>query len=718
MTARRCLLTTVAFLTVVILQLAHTVQTRADDGVPPEETPVVATTKAAPDETPTEESTPDATAEPTDEAMPNPTDEITPEPTDETMPNPTDEITPEPTDETTPESTEEAAPEDEAAPESEDESEPDPEADADSFSDPIWCPEGQVPGNPGCTPPQPTITELIVFLQANAATYNGNGTIYFEGGTYSGPEASIELSNIDLPDLGTITIFGGWDLDPNGGYDGNTGTTTFEVPLRVWWDAAVTLIDLIIDLDGGGSDAGIFVEADGDITVDNVVVTGGASGAILSNYAGVGNVTVTNSEFSDNANNGLQIYSSGNVTITDVVTNGNKTGIFIDNSTGTGDVVINNVFAYGNGWTGVDVRSAGDITLDNVTANGNLVGANLQTTAGAGNIFVSGSTFNGNDDIGLKAVTNEGNITVTDVNIDAENEPGSFGAWLKTYGGGTITVTGGSFNNADTGLFVVGTDDVVITDVEASGNAGNGVEVLSGWVFACIPPDGIDVTVTGGTYHDNGGYGVYVAPGPNGTGTVDSLADYLNNAAGDFLVDLERTCQPPPDKEPGKPWYVVEVTGEGDDPVTVDCEIYAGVIMIFPDGKRVKMACPVNEELIGADVSPDDLPGVPPADATLVNTLSISYDDMLLLPDGYLQITFPVPEDLLGKHFSILYWDASANDGEGGWVEMPVGQFGGQVFPLHPDTPEDGLKILSGVCAGCGVTVKVNFTGIFILVVR
>jgi hypothetical protein len=164
----------------------------------------------------------------------------------------------------------------------------------------------------------------------------------------------------------------------------------------------------------------------------------------------------------------------------------------------------------------------------------------------------------------------------------------------------------------------------------------------------------------------------------------------------------------------------VDVTGKGDDPVTVDCETYAGVIMIFPDGKRVKMECPITEEFVVADVAPEDLPGKPPADATLVNALSIAYDDLLLLPDnGYLQITFPVTEEMKDKHFAILYWDASANDGKGGWVEMPLGQFGGQVFPLHPDTPEDGLKIVCGVCQACGcVDIKVNFTGTFILVAR
>jgi hypothetical protein len=702
MTMRRCLLTASAIMAVVIIQLVLVVRTRADSGAPPEATPAAVEFTA----TPVPPGAPPEAVD-IDGGPENPIGETVidgePEP-----PLGRTDIDGEPENPFT-----EDGLEDELGV-------TDINGPVDVYyGDPVWCPEYQVPGDPGCTPAQPTITDLIVYLQSHSDIYFGNGTIYFEGGTYTGPETVITLRSIDLPELGAITIFGGWDLDPDGGYDGNTGTTTFNVPLQVWWDAAVTLIDLIFDLPGGGSDAGLFVEAGGDITLDNIYVSGGASGAILSNYSGVGNVTVTNSEFSDNANYGLLVYSSGNVTLSDVVTGGNNTGIFIDSSTGTGDVVLNNVFANGNGWTGIDVRAAGNISLTDVTANDNIIGANLQTTAGAGNIFVSGSTFNGNDDFGLKAVTDQGNITLNDVNVDAQNEAGSIGAWLKSYGGGTISVTGGSFINADTGLFVVGTGDVVITDVTASGNAGNGVEVQSGWVFACIPPDGITVTVSGGVYHDNGGYGVYVAPGPNGTASVDTLADYLNNAAGDYLVDLERTCQPPPEEPPGKPWYIVEVTGEGDDPVSVDCEIYAGVIMIFPDGKRVKMECPVNEEIVVADVAPEDLPGTPPADATLVNALSVAYDDLLLIPDGYLELSFPVPEDMAGKHFSILYWDASANGGEGGWVEMPIAPFGGQTFPLHPDTPDDGLKIISGVCQGCGcVCLKVNFTGIFILVVR
>ena len=709
MTARRCLLTTVAFLTVVILQLAHTVQTRADDGVPPVATPVVATTEAAPDGTPTEELTPDATEEPTDEATPEPTDETTLDPTDETTPDPT----------------EEAAPEDEAAPESEDEAEPDPEADADSFSDPMWCPVGRVPGDAECTPSFGSLSELIAFLDANPS-YSGDGTIYFQAGDYTdsvAPDDPLVIDCTVLDGLDNLVVFGGWDLDSTGGYDGNVGTTNFDVPLLVYWDDAdITLIDLVFDLPAGSPDPAVFVSSTGNVTVQDVYTTGGSYGAQIVNYTGTGNVTVGNSEFSGATNTGLTVYSSGSVTLNDVIADGNNTGIIIDNTTGTANVTLTNVFVDGNGWTGMDIRAAGNIDMTDVGADNSTVGAYLQTNAGAGNIFVTNGTFNGNSDVGLKAITSTGNIALDNVSTDSGNVPGSIGAWIKSYDGGTISVANSTFVNADTGLFVVGTNTVTIDNVTASGNAGNGVEVQSGWVFACIPPDGITVTTTGGVFHDNGGYGVYVAPGPNGTGTIDTLADYLNNAAGDYLVDLERTCQPPPpDKEPPKPYDVVEVSGEGDDPVEPpDCDVYAGVILILPDGSRIKVGCPVEDPITVTDIAEEDLPGRPPAGATVVGAMDVAVDDLTVLPDGgWITVSFVIPEGMEDKHFSILFWDPAANDGNGAWIELPMNQFAGQVYPLHPDTPEDGMLILEGVyqCGNC-VYVKVTFTGTFLLVAR
>ena len=690
MTGRRYMLNVAAILVVIVLQLALTVRALADDGLPP--------TEVAAEETPLPPEDPAPFEKEIIDGGPTP------------APFEKEVIDGDP-----------GGGSDGGSFVLDDINGPNTSAEDPDYGDPIWCPAGHLPSDADaadwCTPPHDTISDLISYLQANSATYNGDGTIYFLTGNYTGPESTIILDSGVLTELGALTLSGGWDL---GGTNTNTGTTTFTVSLQVLWDAAVTLVDLIFDLPGVGT-GGVFVNTTGDITLDNVTVTGGASGAELVNYAGTGNVSVMNSVFSNNTNTGLLIYSSGNVTIADVTASGNNNGILIDNSTGTGTVLLSgNVFANDNGWTGVDIRSAGDVTVNGLTADNNLVGANIETTSGAGNIFVSGSTFAGNDTYGLKAVSGEGNISVTNVTADGGGIAGSVGAFLKSYGGGTITVTDSAFNNAGTGLFVVGTNDVVINNVTATGNLGDGMVVESGWVFGCILPESINVTVNGGTYTDNGGYGFAVYPGPAGTLTLSGTITFLANAEGDYLLDLTKICQPPlPDEKPGKPWLTVNVTGKGDDPVSVDCELYAGVIMIFPDGKRVKMECPLDQEIVVSDVAPGALPGAAPEGVTVLNGLKLTYDDLLLLGDTWAQITFPVPEGMENKKFSIMYWDAAAGGGKGAWIEMPLSQFAGPVFPLHPDTPEDGLKVLCGVCQGKGcVSLTVNFTGTFILVAR
>ncbi len=522
-----------------------------------------------------------------------------------------------------------------------------------------------------------------------------------------------------MPALGTLDLLGGWDLDPDGGYTPPAAgdTTTFTVPVEVVWDDDVTLMDITVDLPAGSTDAGLFVDSGGDIQLVRVRVSGGSSGAEL---IADGDVGVLDSEFSDNTNYGLLIYSSGVVSLTDVVADRNNTGIFIDNTGGISEVHLDNIFADDNAWTGVDVRSAGHIDLGAVQANGNTVGANLESTAGAGNIFVADSVFNGNTSVGIRAVTNEGNIQLVNVTTDSGDAPGSFGAWLKSYGGGTITVTGGVFANADTGLFIVGTGDVTLTGVTAENNLGEGALIESGWVFGCFGPDGIGVTIDGGTYQDNGGFGIVIYPGPNGTGTLAGTIAFLNNTDGDVNLDLTKSCNPGSDEKPAKPYQVVEVSGKGDDPVLPDCETYAGTILIMPDLTQVKVTCPVTSEVTLKQIGADELPGPLPRSVTLIEGLVVTSGEEGVLPEGgSVRMCFKLPAETAGKHFAIMFWDPIANGNLGGWIELPFNQFGGQIFPLHPDTPEDGMLILEGVYqSGDSLCTKVNFTGTFVLVAR
>jgi hypothetical protein len=67
MTARKCLMSLTAIIFVIFLQLASTVRTLADDGTPPEETPVIVPTDA-PEETPLPPEVP-TDAAPTEEPV-------------------------------------------------------------------------------------------------------------------------------------------------------------------------------------------------------------------------------------------------------------------------------------------------------------------------------------------------------------------------------------------------------------------------------------------------------------------------------------------------------------------------------------------------------------------------------------------------------------------------------------------------------------------------
>jgi hypothetical protein len=748
MRKKKSLLNFAIVLAVIAVQLSTAVRVMADDSQPPEETPVATPTEdaaltetATPEADPTEELTPTETsADPTEEptleetATSAPEETETPASEETGTPAPEETAAPDPEETATPASGEAAAPEPECVPADS------PEAAAQEgddalpicqgtleddltvpVSDPIWCPEGVTPDNDllnQCTPAQEDITHLIGYLQDNSATYNGNGAIYFTTGVYAGPESMIVINYAALPEMGTMAVMGGWDLG-----DSNThtagDTTTFNVPVVVVWNSDVTLSDLVVAPASNGSPA-VFVNTDGDITVTNVTTAGGFSGGELVNYGGSGgNVTVEDSTFNGAANTGLQVVSSGSVTLTGVVANGNRTGISVDNTRGTAGVTMENIFASGNAYEGVDVRSAGTITITTVTADDNIVGMYLDTTAGAGDIFVDHGSFTGDDSVGLKAVTGTGNITVQNVTTDSKNAPGSFGAWLKTYGGGTVDVSDSTFTNAGTGLFVVGTNDVTLSNVSASGNAGDGVRVEAGWVFACIPPDGINVSAGDGTLQNNGGYGITVYPGPNGTANLATTINYIGNTSGEYNIDLTKSCVIQPEG-PSKPYQVVEISGQGDDPVTPDCETYTGVIMILPDQSRVKVTCPVNVAVTVAVAAEEDLPAAPPVSVTLVAGLVVTAGDENPLPDGgSVQMCFAIPEGMEGRQFAILYWDPAENGGAGGWIELPQNQFGGQVYPLHPDTPEDGMLILEGTyrCGNC-VCARVNFTGTFILVAR
>jgi hypothetical protein len=494
----------------------------------------------------------------------------------------------------------------------------------------------------------------------------------------------------------------------------------------------VQVMDSIFNANG---DNGIFVVADDDITlIDTDATNNGFDGADLINYEGTGDVTVNGGDFSGNDDAGLYIASDGDVTVTTVTANNNNNGVIIFNEGGTGNVNVSGSDFNNNTWTGVQVTSAGDITLDNVEASSNFVGgAYLNAMGGSGNIFVlNNSLFNGNSQYGLHAFAN-GNITLDTVTVDGDL--GTYdthaGAWLKSFEG-SVSVSNSLFtNNIDYGLLVVAAGTVDLVNVTATFNGGDGVAVYSIYSFACFGNDNILINVDSGVYTDNGGYGIYAYPGEDGSLTLNNSPVFSPNANGKgdtFVEALSNPCpqdpKPHPDDDDGKDSNVIQVPEGGESgPVEQDCELYSSTTFELHSGTTVEVNCPYEGNSNVIDTPEADLPDDLPAGLTFGDAVTIGLDSegnpITVLDDGLITLTFQVPEDLLGKQLSILYWDPTANDGLGDWIELPFDQFGGAYFPLYPDNPEDGRLLCSGFHQdGDTVTVTVNFPGTFVLVAR
>jgi hypothetical protein len=494
----------------------------------------------------------------------------------------------------------------------------------------------------------------------------------------------------------------------------------------------VQVTDSIFNANG---DNGLFVYAEDNITLNNTDATNnGFDGADLINYEGTGDVAVNGGDFSGNDDAGLYIISAGDVAVTSVTANNNNNGTIISNDNGTGNVNVSGSTFNNNTWTGAQVTSAGDITLDNVEASSNFVGgAYLNALGGSGNIFIlNNSQFNGNSQYGIHAFAN-GNITLDNVTVNGDL--GTYdtyaGAWLKSFEG-SISVSNSLFtNNIDYGLLAVAAGNVDLINVTATFNGGNGVAVYSIYSFACFGNDNILINVDSGVYTDNGGYGIYAYPGEDGSLNLNNSPVFEPNANGSgdtFVEALSNPCpQPEPkphDDDDDKDTHEVEVPEDGTSgPVEQDCEEYSSTTFKLHSGTTIELDCPFegNGEVTDTPESelPDDLPvGLTFADAVTIG-LDSEGNPITVLEDGLITITFQIPEDLLGKELSILYWDPTAKDGAGDWIELPFDQFGGAYFPLYPDNPEDGRLLCSGFHQdGDTVTVTVNFPGTFVLVAR
>jgi len=288
---------------------------------------------------------------------------------------------------------------------------------------------------------------------------------------------------------------------------------------------------------------GLFIDSGGGIALDHVQAnSNGLDGAYLTSADddGTGNVSIDQSEFSENINGiGLKVLSDGNVDLTSVEVSSNSLGAILDSTRGTGSIhVTDSNFGMdnstGNKWTGLHAVSNGSITLLDVIASYN--GTNGAYLEAEGDITVTNGVFNENvhfnfpEDPGIYARSIGGNIVLNNVTANG-NDHGS-GAVLTAWQSGTVTVNGGNFNNnGTTGIQAYSQDgNISLTGLTASYNQTTGAYLSSHGVG--------NIFVNNSAFVENGYRGIY-AKTNKGNINLDQVTVTGDNGVDDGAVGAD-----------------------------------------------------------------------------------------------------------------------------------------------------------------------------------
>ena len=383
-------------------------------------------------------------------------------------------------------------------------------------SDPVWCPAGQAPtpGANGCTQSFTSFNLLLTFLSANAATYQGAGTIYVQQGNYQGGELSVDFNNYNLSNISnaSLTITGGWNTSTNT-VDPAATSTFNNIPIIIGsntnpWGGSLTINNISVSNTTG---TGITLYSQADISLANVNVTNSANGAGAELNA-TGDVTIESSNFTRNKTAGAIISHARNVAIRNSTfsnpANARRQAIGVD-IIADGSVALLNVLADQNRNVGANINAGGFVTISG-------------TNSFSGTKNIVGSSFLG---YGLQVVTPSG-IALQGVTA---NDNFLWGASLKA--GGNVTIVDSFFNaNStaspgfidDTGLLVTSGGTVSLNNVEANNNR---------LIGATINATG-DVTINNSRFQNNNGLTFDSAGNPKYDGDgllVDTLGSIFIN---------------------------------------------------------------------------------------------------------------------------------------------------------------------------------------------
>jgi hypothetical protein len=187
-----------------------------------------------------------------------------------------------------------------------------------------------------------------------------------------------------------------------------------------------------------------------------------------------------------------------------------------------------------------------------------------------------------------------------------------------------------------------------------------------------------------------------------------------NSNSGSFSVTVLPVSTKPP--KPSIPFImpttIIPVTGA--QLTNLSCGTFTTVRT--PNGMKAEFL----SFLCGYQVSfteeqAETLPGTINGTFLLGATLQIfaNNNPLDLVPENnFVRISFPMPENSKAEDYSMMYWNADLNNGNGGWMELPL-----TAGKLNPNNNQDARQILSGLHIVNGFAqITVNFPGTFVVV--
>lgn len=347
--------------------------------------------------------------------------------------------------------------------------------------------------------------------------------------------------------LGSVTV-------TNSSFNGSSETFLGDFRgLEILSAGAVTLNGISASFNTGD---GLYVEHTGPLTIRNGVFTNNrtSSGGSAFGYGirtwstgPTGNVTIDNVIFSDNENAGALLSTVANITLKRVNAYDNDgAGVIIiktpdEMAQGARNVSVLDSNFSDNGGTNLSIFASGSIILTNVYSGSSgsygVYLANTFSTTHAPVIFNRSVVLKNKTNTGIY-ITSLGTVTLN--GVTSSYHPSGNGAVIVTSGSAYILSSLGrnSFdNNGQSGLRIYAQGSIVLSNVQANANSAPTNDHAGIYIVG----NGLSSNVTLGsiTASDNHSYGVFV----DTTGSVTWTKGVLNNnattvnAAGGALID-------------------------------------------------------------------------------------------------------------------------------------------------------------------------------------